>query len=84
MAINAIVGGMSPDEESLKQRKALTIQFWSELRISDETGQTSWNELEPMELEAADLVQEPLTELNVLCSEGLVAKALGLIVGKWG
>jgi hypothetical protein len=67
-----------PEEsESSWSRAEFVIDFWNQLRISDETGMTTWEELAPLERAVTDcLARSDLAE-----AESLTAKAMHLIAG---
>jgi hypothetical protein len=69
-----------PDKsDSSWARQEAIADFWIQLRISDETGMTTWEELVPLER----LVYECLSQSDLAKAESLTAKAMHLIAGQF-
>jgi hypothetical protein len=67
-----------PEEsESSWCRVEFILDFWNQLRISDDTGMTTWDELVPLERK----VVECLERSDLAQAESYTAKAMHLIAG---
>jgi len=71
---------LAPEElESSWARAEYLVDFWNQLRISDDTGMSSWEELGPLERSVTDcLARSDLAE-----AESMTAKAMLLIAGQF-
>jgi hypothetical protein len=71
--------GLSPDSFARPDQASIDyfVDFWNDLRTTDDTGRTTWEVLEPLERE----VTECLYRGDVGRAESLTAKAMLLIAG---
>lgn len=67
------------ESESSWSRVEFIIDFWSQLRISDDTGMTTWEELGPLERAVTD----SLARSDLAKAESLTAQAMLLIAGQF-
>jgi hypothetical protein len=68
---------LSEESESSWCRVEFIVDFWNQLRISDDTGMTTWDELVPLERK----VVECLARSDLAQAESHTAKAMHLIAG---
>jgi hypothetical protein len=56
------------------------VEFWNYLRACDETGETSWETLEPLERAVTECLSRDPPDIDA--ADSLTAKAFFLIVGQ--
>ncbi|MAT72049.1 MAG: hypothetical protein CMJ58_21295 [Planctomycetaceae bacterium] len=75
------IRGSSPRAAAHEQQalKDAIIAFWSELRVSDDTGDTTWEALEPLEQQVTESLNRDPPDIALAMS--LTRKAQRLIAG---
>ena len=56
------------------------IDFWSQLRVHDDPGSTTWEILDDLELQVSDAICTPDRNIDLACR--LTAKAMCLMAGR--
>ncbi len=71
---------LSPDESSTVDiRIRLIVDWWNDLRVCDDSGATTWEELDGLEREVTDCLAKKPPDVNRV--EALTAYAMLLIAG---
>lgn len=77
------INGLSPraPAHAEKALKDAIIAFWSELRVSDDTGDTTWEALEPLEQQVTECLNHDGDSRDIANAMSLTRKAQLLIAG---
>ena len=71
---------LSPDEaDTAEVRIRLMVDWWNDLRVCDDSGATTWEELDGLEREVTDCLAKKPPDANR--AEALTAYAMLLIAG---
>ena len=71
---------LSPDEaDTAEVRIRLMVDWWNDLRVCDDSGATTWEELDKLEREVTDCLAKKPLDVNRV--EALTAYAMLLIAG---
>jgi hypothetical protein len=74
--------GLSPKPDHPGRGRVQHIaEFWNRLRVCEEIGRTSWEELEPLEREVTECLSREPPDIDR--ADSLTAKAMLLIVGRY-
>lgn len=74
---------VSPVRDSDEERIRRLIEFWNQLRVSDDTGMTSWKILEPLERQVTEALSRR-TRRDIALAESRTALAKLRITGQGG
>ncbi len=77
------IDGLSTEEAlALQRRIDRIVAFWNALRVGDDPGQTSWEELESLECEVTECLQRG-TPADISRAESLTAQAKFRMTGQY-
>ncbi|BBO34203.1 hypothetical protein [Lacipirellula parvula] len=77
------IDGLSTEEAlALQHRIDRIVAFWGWLRVGDDPGQTSWEELDSLEREVTECLQSG-TPADISRAESLTAQASFLMTGQY-